>query len=143
MLETVDFSRFFACFFAYAVVLSLLDAGYFSDDNVDSLYKAKIDFVTRLPERNKTLYGEILKKGQPDLRRKENLVKFRDRYVYVKRIECKIGKDKNLAYAYIGFDVDGSGDTNHKVITSSRKKAKSIDAIGDVNSEAVCFSFGC
>ena len=25
MLETVDFSRFFACFFAYAVVLSLLD----------------------------------------------------------------------------------------------------------------------
>ena len=61
-------------------------------------------------------YGEILKKGQPDLRRKENLVKFRDRYVYVKRIECKIGKDKNLAYAYIGFDVDGSGDTNHKVM---------------------------
>ena len=109
--------------------LSLLDAGYFSNDNVDLLYKAKIDFVMRLPERNRTLYSEILKKGQPNLRKKENLVQFRDRYVYVKRIECKIGNDKNLAYAYIGFDVDGSGDTNHKVITSSRKKAKSIDAM--------------
>ena len=111
--------------------LSLLDAGYFSDDNVDLLYKSKIDFVTRLPERNRTLYSAILKKGQPNLRRKENLVKFRDRYVYVKRVECKIGNDKNLAYAYIGFDVDGSGDTNHKVITNSRKKAKSIDAMHD------------
>ena len=111
--------------------LSLLDAGYFSDGNVDLLYKAKIDFVMRLPERNRILYSEILKKGQPDLRRKENLVKFRDRYVYVKRVECRIGNDKNLAYAYIGFDVDGSGDTNHKVITNSRKKAKSLDAMHD------------
>lgn len=106
--------------------LSLLDAGYFSDDNVDLLFKSQIDFVMRLPERNRTLYNEVLKKAQPTLRSKENLVKFRDRYVYIKRVECKIGNNKNLAYAYVGFDVDGSGDTNHKVITSSRKKAKSL-----------------
>ena len=90
-----------------------------------------MQFPAATPERNRTRYNEILRKGQPDLRRKENLVKFRDRYVYVKRVECRIGNEKNLAYAYIGFDVDGSGDTNHKVITSSRKKAKSIDAMHD------------
>jgi transposase len=111
--------------------LSLLDAGYFSDHNVDLLYKAGIDFVTRLPERNRTLYSAILGKAQPELRRKENLVKYRDRYVYIKRVECRIGEDRNLAYAYVGFDVDGSGDTNHKVIISSRKKAKSIGAMHD------------
>jgi hypothetical protein len=111
--------------------LSLLDAGYFSDHNADLLYKAKIDFVTRLPERNRTLYHAILRKAQPELRRKENLVKYRDRYVYIKRVECRIGADKNLAYAYVGYDVDGSGDTNHKVINSSRKKAKSIEAMHD------------
>ena len=111
--------------------MSLLDAGYFSDDNVDLLYKAGIDFVTRLPERNRTLYNEILKKGQSDLRRKENLVKYRDRYIYVKRIECHIGKEKNLAYAYIGYDVDGSGETNHKMITSSRKKIRSLADMHD------------
>ena len=38
----------------------------------------------------------------------------------------------NLAYAYVGFAVDGSGDTNYKVINSSRKKAESIDAMHDV-----------
>ena len=112
--------------------LSLLDAGYFSDDNVDLLYNAEIDFVMRLPERNQILYSTILKKAQPELRRKENLVKYRDRYVYIKRIECHIGKNKNLAYAYVGFDVDGSGDTNHKVINSSRKKAKSIDTMHEI-----------
>ena len=107
--------------------LSLLDAGYFSDDNVDKLYKAGIDFVMRLPERNENLYRDILKKGQTDLRKKENLIKFRDRYVYIKRIECNAGKDNHPAYAYLGYDVDGSGDTNHKVITHSRKKPKSIE----------------
>ena len=112
--------------------LSLLDAGYFSDDNADLLYNAEIDFVTRLPERNQSLYSALLKKAQPELRRKENLVKYRDRYVYIKRVECRIGKNRNLAYAYVGFDVDGSGDTNHKVINSSRKKAKSIEAMHDV-----------
>ncbi len=111
--------------------LSLLDAGYYSDGNVDLLYQAGIDFVTRLPERNSTLYSALLKKAQPSLRRKENLVKYRDRYVYIKRLECRIGKNKNLAYAYVGYDVDGAGDTNHKVINSSRKKAKSIDVMHD------------
>jgi transposase len=98
---------------------------------VDLLYKAEIDFVTRLSERNRTLNSAILGKVQPELRRKENLVKYRDRYVYIKRVECRIGEDRNLAYAYVGFDVDGSGDTSHKVIISSRKKAKSIGAMHD------------
>ena len=111
--------------------MSLLDAGYYSDDNMDLLYRAGIDFVIRLPERNSTLYNSVLKKAQPTLRRKENLVRYRDRYVYIKRVKCSIGKNKNPAYAYVGFDVDGSGDTNHKIINSSRKKAKSIDAMHD------------
>lgn len=111
---------------------SLLDAGYFSSDNVDTLYQAGIDFVIRLPERNRTLYGEILKKGQKDLRQKENLVKFQDRYVYIKRVECHIGKNNSMAYAYLGYDVDVSGDANHKVIKNSKKKKRSIAAMHEV-----------
>ena len=111
---------------------SLLDAGYFSNENIDLLYQQKIDFVTRLPERNSMLYNEILKKGQQELRRKENLVIFQDRYVYIKRVECRIGKNKNLAYAYLGYDVAVSGDTNQKAINSSRKKSKSITDMHDV-----------
>ena len=111
---------------------SLLDAGYFSEKNVDLLCKAGVDFVTRLPERNSTLYNTILKKGQNTLQRKENLVKFQDRYVYIKRIECHIGSGRYPAYAYLGYDVDVSGDVNHKAIDSSRKKRKSLHDMHEV-----------
>ncbi len=111
---------------------SLLDAGYFSADNADLFYEAGIDFVTRLPERNSKLYNEILTKGQKELRRKENLVKFQDRYVYIKQMECKVGHNNNTAFAYLGYDVDGSGDINHKAISNSRKKIKTIEAMHDV-----------
>ena len=118
---------------------SLLDAGYYSADNVDHLYKANIDFVTRLPERNSTLYNDLLNKGQKNLRRKENLVKFQDRYVYIQRMACKIGSGHHPAYAYIGYDVDVSGDTNHKAINRSRKKSKSIADMHDVFSASGYF----
>ena len=112
--------------------LALLDAGYFSDQNVDLLYESEIDFVTRLPERNSNLYKEILKKGLTGLRGKENLVKFQDRYVYIKRVECTVGKNHNRAYAYIGYDVAVSSDANHKAINGSRKKSKPLDEMHEI-----------
>ena len=59
--------------------LSLLDAGYFSAENMQVLYQSGIDFVGRLPERNKNLYNEILEVGQKDLQSKENLTEFHQR----------------------------------------------------------------
>ncbi|MBQ7516191.1 MAG: hypothetical protein IJS96_07890, partial [Schwartzia sp.] len=41
----------------------LMDAGYFTDDNIDALYNAGIEFITRLPERNRNLYSAILSEG--------------------------------------------------------------------------------
>lgn len=41
----------------------LMDAGYFTDDNVEALYNAGIEFITRLPERNRNLYSAILSEG--------------------------------------------------------------------------------
>lgn len=106
---------------------ALLDAGYFSEKNADSLCDAGIDFITRLPARNKTLYRTVLDKGLDGLRKPENLVQFQGRYVYIKQVECTIGTKKQKAYAYIGYDVDGSGDTNHKAISSTQKKKKSTE----------------
>lgn len=36
---------------------AFMDDGYFTVDNVDALYDAGIDFITRLPKRNRTLYN--------------------------------------------------------------------------------------
>lgn len=102
--------------------MALLDAGYVSADNMKALRDAGIDFIARLPEKNKTLYSEVQKKGMGELKRPENLVEFNGRYVYAKQVECSIGE--HVAYAYLCFDVDASGDENHKAIKHSRKKKK-------------------
>ena len=94
----------------------LMDAGYFTDDNVDALYDANIDFITRLPERNRNLYNEILSKGHGNLIRQENLVHYNNRAVYITRVDCKLGKHKNEGFAYLGYDVDRASDETHKAV---------------------------
>ncbi len=60
----------------------LIDAGYFSDPNIDQLYDSSIDFLSRLPIRNKTICSKVLQKCLPNLKRKENLVNYDGRYLY-------------------------------------------------------------
>lgn len=103
--------------------LAMLDAGYVSTDNIKSLFSAGIDFVARLPEKNKSIYDGVLAKGLGVLKRPENLLEFNGRYVYAKQVECQVGDD--TAYAYLCYDVDASSDENHKAIKHSRKKKKS------------------
>ncbi len=103
--------------------LAMLDAGYVSLENMNSLFSAGIEFVARLPEKNKDTYNRVLAKGLDGLKRPENLIEFNGRYVYAKQVECSIGK--HTVYAYLCYDVDASGDENHKAIKHSRRKKKS------------------
>lgn len=103
--------------------LAMLDAGYVSLENMNSLFSAGIEFVARLPEKNKDIYNRVLAKGLDGLKRPENLIEFNGRYVYAKQVECSIGK--HTVYAYLCYDVDASGDENHKAIKHSHKKKKS------------------
>lgn len=111
--------------YGIATDLALLDAGYVSKANLETLFAAQIEFVARLPETSRLLYRQILTDGLDDLKRQENLVEFNGRYVYVKQLSCEIsGHD---GYAYLCFDVDASADENHKAIKRARKK-KQTDA---------------
>jgi transposase len=94
----------------------LMDAGYFTDDNAEALYKANIDFVTRLPERNRTLYNSILKNADGKLIKQENLVHYNGRAVYILRSDCKLGSGKHEGFAYLGYDVDRATDEIHKAV---------------------------
>ena len=115
----------------------LMDAGYFTDDNIDALYGAGIDFITRLPERNRNLYGTILSEGQNKLIRKENLVRYNGRAVYLTRLDCRLGKQGNEGFAYLGYDVDRASDEAHKAVKrlankklSDEQFQKTIDNAG-------------
>ena len=100
----------------------LIDAGYFSDPNVDQLYESNIDFLSRLPVRNKNIYSKVLQDCLPKLKRKENLVNYDGRYLYIASTEVKIGTNKDhTAYAYLGYDVDRAGDETHKAVLNARQ----------------------
>lgn len=93
----------------------IMDAGYYTNDNIEELYACGVDFITRLSSKY-TIYNQIVKEHEPTLRRKENLVQYKDRYVYIKRVACKIGHKEHTAYAYLGYDVDRGSDESHKAL---------------------------
>lgn len=47
---------------------ALIDAGFFSEDNITRLFAERIDFLTRLPS-NRTLYSELVELEMPDMSR--------------------------------------------------------------------------
>lgn len=94
----------------------LMDAGYFTDDNVDALCGAGVEFVTRLPARNRNLYNSVLGGCYNTLLKKQNLIRYNGRAVYIVRSDCKIGNKKHGAYAYLGYDVDRASDETHKAV---------------------------
>lgn len=104
-----------------SVDLAILDAGYFTNDNVEELFFAGIDFITRLSSKY-TLYKDIVKKHLSTLRREENMVEYNGRYVYLKMVECKIGHKGHTAYAYLGYDIDRASDEAHKILKNAKSK---------------------
>lgn len=102
----------------------IMDAGYFTDSNIEELYACDIDFLTRL-KPNFTVYKDIVRENLKKLKSSENLVKYKDRYVYIKQVECHIGIKKHVAYAYLGYDVDRASDESHKVLKNALKNHES------------------
>lgn len=63
-----------------------------------------------------TICNQIVKELEPTLRRKENLVQYKDWYVYIKRVACKIGHKEHTAYVYLDCDVDCGSDESRKAL---------------------------
>ncbi|MFA6816530.1 MAG: transposase [Lentisphaeria bacterium] len=82
---------------------SIMDAGYYDNENTNILYECGISFLLRL-KKNLKLYKELLKKYLASLQTQENMVKYNSRFVYIKCVECKL-VETHKAYAYIGLDL--------------------------------------
>ena len=107
----------------------LLDAGFYNNENIDQLYFANIDFLTRFPAKY-SLYNEIVKKHGSSLKVKKNLVEYCGRYVYLERFEVKIGEHKDQpAYLYLGYDIERAGEESHKLLKKAAKDKKSVSAV--------------
>ena len=97
----------------------LSDAGYYTLEDINELYRANIDFLMRLPEKYR-LYRDLINKYGPELKQERNMVKYNDRVVYIKQIEVTIG-DGHKAYAFLGYDLDQVDHEMHKCLNKSKE----------------------
>ena len=86
---------------------AIVDAGYYSEANVTALFEANISFLLRLVP-NRKIYKQIIAANVDTLEKSMNLIKYRDRLVYIKVIEQNFFGYKG--YAYLCKDVDRGND---------------------------------
>ena len=93
--------------FGINVRQAIVDAGYYSDKNIKALLKEAISFVMRVPP-NRKLYKDLVAEHGSSLEHAKHLVKYRERFLYVKRIEVDFFGTGG--YAYIAVDIDRKHD---------------------------------
>ncbi|MBR2760883.1 MAG: transposase [Solobacterium sp.] len=118
--------------------MALLDAGYCTAPIIDELYDNEIDFMTRLPDST-NMYKELVEKCLPGLKRKENLVEYNGRFMYIDRAEIHVGDKKRKGYGYLGMDVDRSTDEIHKASRKTGDKKKSAEEMHKIITNAGLF----
>jgi transposase len=75
----------------------LLDAGYYSKENIIALYENKIDFLMRLPSQ-RSLYKSCILKELEDIERIDYATKYDKRVLFVKPIKIDLYGKKGWAY---------------------------------------------
>jgi hypothetical protein len=86
-----------------SIEYAIVDAGYFSEENVKELYRNKIHFVTRLPP-NRKLFKQVEDSELSGLMASEYMVRYGNRLVYIRK--KKVDVYGHTGYAYIGIDTD-------------------------------------
>jgi hypothetical protein len=89
--------------FSIAIDYAIVDAGYFSEDNIKELYQNNIHFVTRLAP-NRVIYKQIAESELPGILSSQHAVRYGNRLVYLKKKEIDIYG--HSGYAYVGVDMD-------------------------------------
>ncbi|WP_297213166.1 transposase [Thermodesulfovibrio sp.] len=94
----------------------LIDAGFFSEENIRELNEKGIEFLTRLPS-SRILYKELIKEEAGALEKFEHAVKYGKRVLFVKRKEVEL-YGKNV-YSYLVLDPERKGREMKKLLISA------------------------
>ena len=108
--------------------MAVLDAGYYSEANIDTFYENGISFMTRLKESLK-VYREVVGRCRGKLESKENMVSYNGRLVYVKTVPCKL--NGHGAYAYVCLDILRKNDEVDKLVKSAGCRKMSAAKVFD------------
>jgi len=104
----------------------LIDAGFYSEDNIKGLYSAKIDFLTRLPVGRK-LYKDLIRKYRGKIEKFKNAVKYGERTLFIEEKKIEILGENG--YGYIIVDPDKKGRETRKYLLSTSGEEKQEEDI--------------
>ncbi len=91
----------------------ILDAGFFSEENIKELYNEEIQFLIRLPSLRK-LYKRLILEESRELESYRNAVRYGKRVLFVKQREVELfGK---RVYAYVVLDPERKGREMRKTL---------------------------
>ena len=110
------------------VKFAILDAGYYTEENIRELFENKISFVTRL-KPNLVTYKDLVREHLGSLESKENLVEYNGRYVYLKCVQMAL--NGHSAYAYVGIDIERKSSESRKTFRRAKDKKMSTDNVFD------------
>lgn len=124
LMNTLEELRLLGVNTAFAVV----DAGYCTLSNMDELFKARVNFVTRL-RPNYKLFKDLVKE-HPDVCTPGNRTVHNGRLIYIQRTEVRL-TDTNCGYAYICVDSD-QRHKEEKMLASAYERGEiSVDELDE------------
>jgi len=90
---------------------AIVDAGYYSDKNIKAMRANKVSFIMRMPT-NRKLYKKLVSEHSDGLQDAKYLVKYRERFVYIKHVEIDLFGA--AGHAYVALDIDRKHDETKK-----------------------------
>ena len=88
-------------FFGVKSSFALLDAGFYSSENITKLNEADLAFLTRLPSSRK-IFKQLITEVAPTIEKAQNATKYNNRILFVKHQEVEI--DDMHLNAYVILD---------------------------------------
>jgi hypothetical protein len=117
------------------VKFAILDAGYYTGENIRELFDNRISFITRL-KGNLAVYKDLVKEHLGSLESEENFFEYNGRYVYLKCVPVKL--EEHSAYAYIGLDIERRSLESHNTFQRAKDKKMSARQVFDsINRQGV------
>ena len=107
---------------------ALVDAGYYSEDNIKELFEKNISFLTRLPS-NRVMYKTLITEQSSELEDAKNLVIYGKRALYIKCVEADLFGYKG--FAYIACDIKRKGDEIAKFLITAKEDRLTDDEINE------------
>ncbi len=111
----------------------IIDDGYNSKDDLDFFYDdkhyPKINFVTRVKSTD-SKFKTMIDNELESLEEKENFVKYKDRYLFIKKKLVKVGKKKNNpAWMYLCLDPIKNAKEHKALLKKAKKKKLSTEEV--------------